>query len=152
MCFLEKKKQAVKVNSESMDGKEKTCHHFKFQDFLILPFWILSVSCAEGWAVRPASDVTIHHTKAMSATDPLNRFVYSCIANTKIPTRAAYAIWPRGGLWVMSSRLIVINEPPHFLACLSINFWGGLARSPRLHSALDGLEIIAEQRVVHFHF
>lgn len=38
------------------------------------------------------SDVTIHHTKAMSATDPLSRFVYSCIANTKIPTRAAYAI------------------------------------------------------------
>lgn len=45
-----------------------------------------------------ASDVTIHHTKAMSATDPLSRFVYSCIANTKIPTRAAYAIWPRGEL------------------------------------------------------
>lgn len=53
---------------------------------------------------------------------------------------------------VMSSRLIVINEPLHSLVCLSINFHGGLARSSRLHCALDGLEIIAMQRVMRFLF
>lgn len=66
------------------------------QGFLNLPFSTLGFSCSEGG--KGASDVTIHHTKAMSATDPPSRFVYSCIANTKIPTRAAYAIWPRRAL------------------------------------------------------
>lgn len=79
-----------------------------------------------GWVGGAASDVTIHHTKAMSATDPLSRFVYSCIANTKIPpARRMLSDLAEGFYGVMSSRLIVINEPPHFLACLSINFLRG---------------------------
>lgn len=80
--------------------KKKNCHHFKFQNFLLLPFLILSVLCAEGRGGGWGGSIWCYNSSHKSNVShwPLSRFVYSCIANTKIPTRAAYAIWPRGEL------------------------------------------------------
>lgn len=70
-----------------------------------------------------------HNTSQESNVNhwPTLPLIYSCIANTKTPNPCGIChLTPQESFYgVMSSRPIVINEPPHSSACLSINFQGG---------------------------
>lgn len=104
---------------------------------------------------KPQHSSGCHNTSQESNVShwPTIPLIYSCIANTKTQTRAAYATWPcRGLLWCD-----VITPHCHkwtaALLRLPVNkFWRGLGHTSPLYCALDGHGIIAMQRVARFLF